>query len=685
MSQTPDSYYVGDWLIEPALLRISRNGEIKKIEPQLMAVLQYLVARSGIAVKKKDLMEAVWRDVIVTDNVLARAVSSLRKALEDDRFNPNYIETISKTGYRLVAEVKPKKTSASDEVGNLTKIMIIASVGLISLFALGAFASKNVFYNTSNKTYQPLALANYSNTEYWPTISPDGKFVAYSWRGEKNDNWDIYAKRIGVEATAKITETPSTELRPKWSPDGRFIYFLRYENGKATIYKKTILGETEIRVLEAPRYSQGDFDISPDEQWISFNAREDPASPLRLKLLSLTTGEEKWLTSPKGGFNGDIHPTFSANGNQLAFIREKNSASMQLCLFDLNTEKENQITSEHISINGFDWSPDDKSLFYASNRSGLYKLWQVRLSDKKSKILSTGDYQMVMPRVAETGRMIYAKMKDNVNIWTYKLGEKTAKTWLATNDLNLNPVFSSNGKKICFTMNKNDVFQIWTANSDGTNKTPVTQFTGQYLTSPRWSPDNKYIVFQGFLDGQADIYKVNAAGGIAENLTKSAADDHTPFFATNNKIYFSSNQDGEWGVWSMSSDGSKTLKIIGADAYAPQLSPDAKVCYYAKKGTPGLWAYDLERKREDLIVKAFHPMYWGAFTVVEKGVYYLNAQNKQLEYFDFESGKSSFVYQPQARIPRLGVSLHFSPDSRQLLFSQIDHHDADIMLLEEEP
>jgi len=327
MPQILDSYSVGDWLVEPKLQRVSRNGAVKKIEPQLMAVLQQLTSRPGQVVTKENFRETAWADVIVTENALTRAISSLRKILEDDRFNPKYIETISKSGYRLVAKVKREETSSSNETFTikLAKKPVLIAVGITLLVALGAFATIRIFLPiSSGKVYHPFALANYSNTEYWPAISPDGRFVAYSWRGEANDNWDIYAKLIGTVTTLRITDNPSVDLRARWSPDGNYIYYLRYENGGSTIYKKSVVGEEEIRILTTPRYSFGDFDVSPDEKWISFNDREDQLSPLRLKLISLETGEEQWLTAPEEGFNGDIHPTFSPDGSKLAFIREKN-------------------------------------------------------------------------------------------------------------------------------------------------------------------------------------------------------------------------------------------------------------------------------------------------------------------------------------------------------------------------
>ena len=212
-----------------------------------MAVLQQLALSPGQVVTKEDLRKTVWVDVIVTENVLTRAISSLRKLLEDDRIEPTYIETISKTGYRLIARVrsnKPAKNNAETITIKLSRKPVVITVGVIILIALGAFATRRIFLPiTSLNVYHPNAIASYSNSEYWPAISPDGRFVAYAWKGESDNNWDIYAKQIGTETIVRITESTSTELRARWSPDGSYVYYLRYENGGNTIYKKPLLEE----------------------------------------------------------------------------------------------------------------------------------------------------------------------------------------------------------------------------------------------------------------------------------------------------------------------------------------------------------------------------------------------------------------------------------------------------------
>ena len=54
---------------------------------------------------KEKLIQSVWPDTFVTDDVLTRSISELRKVFEDDAKEPRFIQTIPRSGYRLVAPV----------------------------------------------------------------------------------------------------------------------------------------------------------------------------------------------------------------------------------------------------------------------------------------------------------------------------------------------------------------------------------------------------------------------------------------------------------------------------------------------------------------------------------------------------------------------------------------------------
>ena len=98
-------FRVAEWLVEPSLNRISRDGVSVQLELKAMDVLLCLAGRPGELVTKHELVDTVWQTEFVSDNTLTRRIAELRGAFGDDARNPRYIETITKRGYRLIAEV----------------------------------------------------------------------------------------------------------------------------------------------------------------------------------------------------------------------------------------------------------------------------------------------------------------------------------------------------------------------------------------------------------------------------------------------------------------------------------------------------------------------------------------------------------------------------------------------------
>jgi adenylate cyclase len=97
------AFTLGGWLVEPALDRISRDGEVRHLRPRLMDLLVFLARQPGKVVTKDQLLDHVWQQRFVAESVLSRSVADLRQLLDDDAEEPRFIETIPRRGYRLVA------------------------------------------------------------------------------------------------------------------------------------------------------------------------------------------------------------------------------------------------------------------------------------------------------------------------------------------------------------------------------------------------------------------------------------------------------------------------------------------------------------------------------------------------------------------------------------------------------
>ena len=98
---------IGAWRVDPALDEISKDGATVKLEPRAMRVLVCLAEHAGQVVSVDQLLDAVWKDVVVTPDSVYQAVAGLRRALGDTSKEPVYIANVLRRGYRLVAPVTP--------------------------------------------------------------------------------------------------------------------------------------------------------------------------------------------------------------------------------------------------------------------------------------------------------------------------------------------------------------------------------------------------------------------------------------------------------------------------------------------------------------------------------------------------------------------------------------------------
>jgi TolB-like protein/DNA-binding winged helix-turn-helix (wHTH) protein/Tfp pilus assembly protein PilF len=101
-----DDFHVGDsHRVEPSLNSVTGPAGTIRLEPKVMQVLVLLAAHAGQVVAKERLIQTVWPDAFVTDDVLTRAISELRRIFGDDAKESRVIQTIPKSGYRLIAGV----------------------------------------------------------------------------------------------------------------------------------------------------------------------------------------------------------------------------------------------------------------------------------------------------------------------------------------------------------------------------------------------------------------------------------------------------------------------------------------------------------------------------------------------------------------------------------------------------
>jgi hypothetical protein len=181
-----------------------------------------------------------------------------------------------------------------------------------------------------------VAVTRLPGFEFQPSLSPDGKLVAFVWNGT-DQNYDIYVKRLADGRMRRLTRSASYDLFPSWSPDGRSIALLRLlQDGTKNVFIIPASGGEErllctTRSVQPTRVHDASvLSLSPgpawssDEKFIAVSDRSNREEPDSLYFVSVATGQKKRATTPEPHDVGDYYPAFSRDGRMLAFVRVGN-------------------------------------------------------------------------------------------------------------------------------------------------------------------------------------------------------------------------------------------------------------------------------------------------------------------------------------------------------------------------
>ena len=100
------SFYLNTWYVTPDQNKLKNKQQEFFIEPKLMEVLSFLCINAPAIISADKLIENCWPNQYVNDNPLHKCIAQLRKILGDTIKNPQYIKTITRRGYSIVAQIR---------------------------------------------------------------------------------------------------------------------------------------------------------------------------------------------------------------------------------------------------------------------------------------------------------------------------------------------------------------------------------------------------------------------------------------------------------------------------------------------------------------------------------------------------------------------------------------------------
>lgn len=704
---------------------LRKNGLRIKLQDQPFQILALLLEKPGELVTREELRERLWpADTFVDfDHSLNSAVKKLRQALSDDPDTPRFIETLPRRGYRFIAPVgngtslAPATQSGESTIqsgvpspaplpaevqqalspaGRSHHWKLWAAGGFGFLLALGLVAWFGFRPATSSLNLAPIRLVpltTYSSGSSKPSFSPDGNQIAYSWEHENQEGVDIYIKEIGTERPLQLTHDFGYNFFPAWSPDGRYVAFAHFGGvERPGIYLVPVLGGPPRKLIELSntKSCKPIPSWSPDGKFLIFSDKS-PSTPCAVNQLSLDDLKVRQLSSPPSPSSGDGSATYSPDGATIAFVRNTKDVD-DIYLMPATGGEARRITFDRRLLLGLAWTPDSKELIFASNRGGMsFGLWRVSVSGGTPERVLVGSDRAFGPAISLKGhRLAYATGFWNENIWRMPIGPghhggKPEKL-IFSDTQEEGPQYSPDGKHIAFQSTRSGNFEIWRADTDGSNLVQLTSQGGPLTGTPRWSTDGRSICFDSRPGSHPNIHIISAEGGPVRRLNNETSDDAVASWSRDGRwIYFASNRGGTWQVWKRSVDGGQPVQITGNGGFAPLASPDGKSIYYTKFDAPGVFQVPVEGGNEVKILDEPPSGYWGYVAVGPDGVYFAGDLGKHQPGFKFydPATRKITVIGPFVKSPFEGApALSVSPDGRSMLFVQLDEARDNLMLAE---
>jgi Tol biopolymer transport system component/DNA-binding winged helix-turn-helix (wHTH) protein len=710
-------FQAGDWIVEPELNCLRKDDQEKHLEPKVMKVLLALAQHPNHVVAKEDLIAAVWPGTFVSDDVLTRCISVLRRVTQDDASMPHFIQTVPKVGYRLLAPVHdlpselvkeqaeepPVTVAASAETLGATpprplvqngRIMphpaVLAGLAIAVLAVVSFTLWRFLWAGTPRETVlKTLPFTSRDGEQLQPAFSPDGKTVAYVAIPEDGGPQHIYIKSITAETSAQVTSGPGDDFSPTWSPDGNRIAYLSNSAegfGICLVDIRTRAARKVFVPQSASQWEQGALTWSPDGESLAFPDHAGSSPSSSIVLLNLKTLQSQVLTTPPDGWEGDLTPAFSPNGSRIAFSRASETAVRDLFWIAVTGGAVHQITHDSAGIDSLAWFPDGRSVIFSSNRGGKSALWRVFLRGGKPARMPIGTEDAAQPAISRTGNILRVAYTQGSAIWSIiavtRGTERMARDVLSSTQEDSAPSFARDGLRFAFQSQRSGFQEIWMAAVDGTGAHPLTHGNGPLTGSPAWGHLHDEILFDSRTGGHSHIFAILASGGLPRQLTSGDFNDITPRWSYDDStVYFRSNRGGRWQLWRIDRNGGSPQPVTTGDGIVPQESPDGKFLYFARGGEAGIWRVPIEGGPETQVVPEPAAGYWGYWEVTPRGIVFLDTTQMSLRMYDPATGNTA-NFAKLKRLPPRFAGLSMSPDGRQILLTDESHASRHLTLSE---
>ncbi|HUE83321.1 MAG TPA: protein kinase [Pyrinomonadaceae bacterium] len=477
----------------------------------------------------------------------------------------------------IVREIGRHKTAAV-----VALLLILAAAGLaFGLYRMAFTSTSTVSYFKNVRLTRLTAEGHVESV----TVSPDGKYIAYSLN--ESGRHSLWTKHLATGSRVQIVAPVEalTMNASQFSHDGGYVYFTRVDeqNPRGTLYQVPVLGGAAKKILND--VSQP-ISISPDGKQIAFGRFHLTGTEDELFLANIDgTNERRLITVKEPEWLSGASATWSPDGKMLAV--GYGSSGMTPATISVADGKVKSITSRHwVYVGRVEWFSDGSGLAFTARDQvlGSLQIWQVSYPQGEVRritndLSSYGFYSLA--HVADSSALVSVQDDPASNIWITPVGDGSRASAVTTRgnvqEGHYNVAWTPQGN-VVYDSNTNSKASIWIVGADGSDPKPLTDSSVDDF-APEVSPDGSYIVFSSTRKGTPQAFRADIDGTNPKQLT----------YGQGGVATCSISPDGRWviynpftgGIRRVSLDDGTDIEVVAeGNLRYPQVSPDGKLLAY---------------------------------------------------------------------------------------------------------